>query len=195
MLLFWARGYDAVGTRDLAEAMGIVAPSLYNTFTSKQALFEEAVEAYARRYGGYIAESIDGEPDARRAVEMLLTRAVRAQTLPGRPAGCLIISGATNHAPAAAEVAAGLRARRAHVADLIEKKIQIDIDRGVLPEGTHAGHLATYVVSVWQGLSLQARDGAGREDLEAAASRAMAAWPGPRRADREPTAGRSGVGE
>jgi AcrR family transcriptional regulator len=42
---------------ELADATGIVAPSLYNAFTSKQALFEEAVEVYAQRYGGYIQES------------------------------------------------------------------------------------------------------------------------------------------
>lgn len=157
--------------------MGIVASSLYNAFTSKQALFEEAVEVYAQRYGGYIQESLDGEPDARRAVTQLLTRAAQQQTLPDRPAGCLIINGATNHTPAAAEVATGLRTRRAHVARLIEQKIQADIDSGDLPASTDARHLAAYVVSVWQGLSLLARDGANREDLEAAAAIAMASWP------------------
>jgi AcrR family transcriptional regulator len=179
MVLFWQRGYDAVGTRDLAEAMGIVAPSLYNAFTNKQTLFEEAVEVYARRYGGYIEESLAGEPDARRAVAALLSGAARQHTLPDRPAGCLIINGATNHTPAAAEVAAGLRARRAHVAALIKDKIQTDIDEGTLPRDTDAGHLATYVVTVWRGLSLSARDGASRNDLEAAVRTAMNAWPAP----------------
>jgi hypothetical protein len=89
----------------------------------------------------------------------------------------LIINGATNHAPAAAEVAAGLRERRAHVASLIKEKIQIDIDRGVLPEDSDADSLATYVVSVWQGISLLARDGANCDDLEAVVRIAMAAEP------------------
>lgn len=176
-MLFWERGYDAVGTRDLAEAMGIVAPSLYNAFTSKRALFEEAVEVYAQRYGGYIEESLGGGADARRAVTALLSGAARQHTLPDCPAGCLIINGATNHSPAAAEVAEGLRARRAHVAALVERKIQADVDEGRLPRHVDAGHLATYVVLVWQGLSLAARDGATRDDLEAAVRTAMKAWP------------------
>lgn len=188
MVLFWERGYDAVGTRDLAEAMGIGAPSLYNAFTSKRALFEEAVESYAQRYGGYIEESLDGEPDARRAVTMLLTRAARQHTLPDRPAGCLIINGAINCGPASAEVASGLRARRDHVAALIRRRIQTDIDRGRLSPDTDAGHLTAYVVSVWQGLSLLARDGASRDDLEAAVRTALRAWPEPDRPAQGPPA-------
>jgi len=177
MLLFWERGYDAVAIRDLTEAMGIATPSLYSAFTSKRALFDEAVEAYAQRYGGYIHESLNGEPDARRAVKRLLERAAQQQTLPGRPAGCLIISGTTNHAPASDDVAAGLRARRAEVAGLIEQKIHADIDAGRLPAETVARHLATYVVALWHGLSLLARDGADRTDLEAVITTAMSAWP------------------
>lgn len=179
MLLFWERGYDAVATRDLTGAMGITAPSLYHAFTNKRALFEEAVEAYGQRYGGYIDDALQNEPDARSAVAALLLGAVHQQTLPGRPHGCLIISGATNYSPASAEVAAGLRERRAHTAARIAEKIRTDIARGALPPGIEAGPLATYAMSVWNGIALLARDGAAREELEAAVGTAMQAWPGP----------------
>lgn len=179
MLLFWERGYDAVATRDLTEAMGIAAPSLYHAFTNKRALFEEAVELYGRRYGGYIEEALQGEPDSRSAVARLLLGAVHQQTLPGRPPGCLIISGATNYSPASAEVAAGLRARRAATGAQIAEKVRADVAAGVLPPATDADQLATYAVSVWNGLALLARDGASRENLDAAARTAMQAWPSP----------------
>ncbi len=179
MLLFWERGYDAVATRDLTGAMGIAAPSLYHAFTSKRALFEEAVEVYGQRYGGYIDDALQNEPDARSAVAALLLGAVRQQTLPGHPHGCLIISGATNYSPASAEIAAGLRERRAHTAARIAEKIRADIAAGTLPRETDAQHLSTFAVSVWHGLALLARDGAARADLEAAAGTAMQAWPRP----------------
>ncbi len=179
MLLFWERGYDAVTTRDLTEAMGIAAPSLYHAFTNKRVLFEEAVEAYAQRYGGYIEAALQNEPDSRSAVAQLLIGAVRQQTLPGRPPGCLIISGATNYSPASAETAAGLRQRRAHVRDRISERIRADIAAGSLPSDADPDRLATYAVSVWQGLALLARDGAARADLEASVRTAMQAWPQP----------------
>ena len=44
--LFSEYGYDAVSTQQIAAAVGIKAPSLYNHFKSKQAIFDEiAAEA------------------------------------------------------------------------------------------------------------------------------------------------------
>jgi AcrR family transcriptional regulator len=48
--LFSARGYDAVSVGEIAEAVGIKAPSLYNHFSSKQAIFDAIVETTAVQY-------------------------------------------------------------------------------------------------------------------------------------------------
>ena len=46
MNCFWQRGYEATSMRDLAASMGMSAPSLYNAFGDKQALFARALELY-----------------------------------------------------------------------------------------------------------------------------------------------------
>ena len=48
--LFSERGYDAVSVGEIAAAVGIKAPSLYNHFPSKQAIFDAIVETTAFRY-------------------------------------------------------------------------------------------------------------------------------------------------
>ena len=48
--LFSARGYDCVSVGQIAAAVGIKAPSLYNHFPSKQAIFDAIVEATAAQY-------------------------------------------------------------------------------------------------------------------------------------------------
>ena len=48
--LFSARGYDAVSMGEIGEAVGIRAPSLYNHFPGKQAIFEAIVAATAAQY-------------------------------------------------------------------------------------------------------------------------------------------------
>ncbi len=48
--LFAVRGYDAVSVGEIAEAVGIKAPSLYNHYPSKQAIFEAIVESTAKQY-------------------------------------------------------------------------------------------------------------------------------------------------
>src|SRR5881296_4082765 len=42
--LFAARGVDGVALRDLAREMHLTAPSLYNHFPSKQALYDAVLE-------------------------------------------------------------------------------------------------------------------------------------------------------
>ena len=49
LALFSAKGYDAVSVGEIAAAVGIRAPSLYNHFAGKQAIFDAIVEDTAKR--------------------------------------------------------------------------------------------------------------------------------------------------
>lgn len=48
--LFSERGYDSVSVGEIAKAVGIKAPSLYNHFPGKQAIFDAIIESTAVRY-------------------------------------------------------------------------------------------------------------------------------------------------
>ncbi len=52
--LFSERGYDAVGVREVVEAVGVTKPTLYHYFESKRGL----LEALLRREGGRMLERI-----------------------------------------------------------------------------------------------------------------------------------------
>ncbi|MFC6878400.1 MULTISPECIES: TetR/AcrR family transcriptional regulator [Actinomadura] len=175
--LFWERGYEATSVADLTRAMGIGTPSLYAAFGDKRALFREAVAGYAGRYGDFTRRAMEEEPTARAAAARLLREAAAEYTEPGRPRGCLVITAATNCSPASAEVEEELRAIRNGNVEAFERKIQHDVDEGVLPADADARVLARLLGAVLQGLSQQARDGASRADLEAVADTVMRAWP------------------
>jgi AcrR family transcriptional regulator len=183
---FWEHGYETTSIADLTRAMGIAAPSLYSAFGDKRTLFEEVVETYVRRYGGFIGRALAEEPTARGAIERVLREAAAEYTAPGRPSGCLVINAAVNAAPASAEVAEALRVMREENARAFASRIRVGVAAGELPADTDASALARFVASVLQGMSQQSRDGAGREELEAVAATAMRAWPeGPGAAARE----------
>ena len=48
--LFSAKGYDSVSVGEIAKSVGIKAPSLYNHFPSKQAIFDAIVQSTAAQY-------------------------------------------------------------------------------------------------------------------------------------------------
>ena len=175
---FWEHGYEATSVADLTRTMGIAAPSLYAAFGDKRTLFEEVVEVYVRRYGGFIERALAEEPTARGAIDRVLREAAVEYTVPGRPPGCLVISAAVNATPASAEVTEALRVMRERNARAFASRIRAGVAAGELPADTDASALARFAASVLQGMSQQSRDGVGREELEAVAATAMRAWPG-----------------
>jgi AcrR family transcriptional regulator len=173
--LFWTKGYEATSIGDLTAAIGVGAPSLYAAFGDKQALFNEVVEVYGLRYGGFIARGLAEEPTARAAVGRILREAAREYTEPNRPRGCMVISAGVN--TASVDVADLLRRIRNGNVDVFAERIAADVTNGLLPPDTDPAALARYVGAVLQGMSQSARDGAGRAQLERVAELAMRAWP------------------
>lgn len=51
--LFSSRGYDAVSVGEIAKAVGIKAPSLYNHYPSKQAIFDAIVKETSDQFTRY----------------------------------------------------------------------------------------------------------------------------------------------
>ncbi len=177
MELFWAHGYEGTSMADLTAAMGVAAPSLYAAFGGKEALFREAVERYARTDGRHTVDALCGGGGARDGVERMLLAGAMALTLEARPHGCLVVLGAAGGAPSDGDAHRLLYDCRARVGRLIRDRLALAVQSGELPAGTPTEPLAAFFETVLQGMSIQARDGASREQLEAVARTAMRAWP------------------
>ncbi|WP_353641693.1 TetR/AcrR family transcriptional regulator [Mesorhizobium sp. WSM2239] len=176
MRLFWAKGYDGASLADLTAAMGINPPSLYAAFGSKEALFREATDLYSEEEGVEIWRSLHQSATARQAVEGFLRESAAAFSRAGDPPGCLIVLGALNANGNNAAICEDLRQRReANVAEL-RTRLEAAVREGELPAGIDCEAIAVFYVTVQQGMSIQARDGASHARLLAAADGAIAAW-------------------
>lgn len=177
MLRFWRYGFTGTSISDLSEAMGINAPSLYGAFGDKKALFEETIEAYQKGPGCFSQQILNEEPDARRAIEMLLMTAAREFTGKKHPPGCMVVLSALNCTDEDDDVRQSLSRRRNRAAALIIRRIGEAHAQGRLPQHLAPDAFANLIVTVFQGLSVRARDGASREELEAVARQTMSLWP------------------
>lgn len=176
MEIFWTRGYEGASINDLTGAMGIAAPSLYAAFGSKEALFGEAIELYGRTEGPEIWDAVEQAPSARAAMAGFLTATARSFSRPGKPRGCMVVLSQLNTTQASASVCAALRANRAIGRSRLEARLAAAVDAGELSADLDLGALANFYLTVQQGMSIQARDGADEEALLAIARNAMAAW-------------------
>ncbi|QLI99660.1 TetR/AcrR family transcriptional regulator [Streptomyces sp. NEAU-sy36] len=175
--LFWEYGYEGTSIADLTRAMGISPPSLYAAFGDKRALFAEVVDRYGATFGAFMSRALDEENDARAGFDRMLREAAAAYTDPLHPAGCLVITAATNCSAQTADVQRDLRERRAANVRRFEERLTEAEKAGVLPEGVEPRSLAVYFAAVIQGMSQQARDGASAAELQRVAELAMTAWP------------------
>lgn len=194
MLVFWEHGYEAASISDLTAAMGITPPSLYTAFGDKAKLFLEAIECYGKGPGSFAQRALDEEPTAGQAIRRVLVDAADELTRPCHPLGCMMVMATTNCSVAAEHIQLALVKRRALGVAMMQARIQRGIDEGELPAATDANALANFYATVYQGMSMQAKDGAARESLLASVEMAMRSWPvavaptGPRPAKKRATA-------
>jgi AcrR family transcriptional regulator len=174
--VFWRRGYEGATLPDLTAAMGINRPSLYAAFGSKEELFRKALDRYVEGPGAFVGEALN-QPTARAVAQRLLDGTIDLVTDRRNPHGCLIVQGALACGETAESVRRELGARRVAGELAVRERFERARADGDLPAEAHAADLARYVVTVMQGIAVQAAGGASREDLGRVAEQALRAWP------------------
>lgn len=175
--LFWQKGYEATSIADLTEAMGIGAPSLYAAFGSKEALYLEALRHYGDNYDALVWDGFRAAGTAREAVQAYLLDSAAALTgsLADNPLGCMVTlsSAGSDGTPGLSET---VRAARRAGFERLEARLARAVAEGELSASTDIPALARFAQTIQSGMSILARDGASRADLEEAAKIAMLGW-------------------
>ena len=60
----------------------------------------------------------------------------------------------------------------------LRSRLETAVAEGELPASTDIDRLSRFYLSVFQGMAIQARDGASAAELKGVAAAAMVAWPG-----------------
>jgi AcrR family transcriptional regulator len=178
MLMFWRKGFAATSMNDLCDAMGVRSPSLYAAFGSKEELYLEAIEHYVQTQGTRVWDGLAEGATARAGIENLLIAAT--ESLPKSraiPAGCMATLAAVGD-EWPAPITRVVRKGRLEMLGVLRSRLETAGAKGELPASTDIDSLSRFYLSVFQGMAIQAQDGATRAELRGVAAAAMAAWPG-----------------
>lgn len=174
--VFWRKGYEGASLSDLTKAMRINRPSLYAAFGDKEQLFRRVLDRYAEGHAAYSRDALN-ERTARAVIEKLLYGTADSSSDARHPKGCLFVQGALACGDDASCVKRELTLRREAGEQALHERLRRAKAEGDLPAASDPAALARYVVSVCQGIAVQAASGASRAELRKIADMAMQAVP------------------
>jgi AcrR family transcriptional regulator len=172
--VFWEKGYEGASLTDLTDAMGITRPSLYAAFGNKEALFKRALDLYESEKLAYVGAALSA-PTARAVVQRMLEGTI--DNITSDCPGCLGVIVSVSCGSTSSPIQEDVRARALSSRKAMIERIQRAIDEGDFTMPVEAEVMTQYLMTLMQGLAVQAGAGATRGELDQVAAAALAVWP------------------
>jgi TetR/AcrR family transcriptional regulator, copper-responsive repressor len=181
MRVFWENGYAGTSMSDLTAALGINKPSLYAAFGNKEQLFEAAMQHYMAHYGTPLQQRLTTPPDTPlpERLRCYLHGIIDLVTDKESPKGCLFVKSSCESGGAALpeEINRSLQEMGLASERFLLERLESEQRHGQLPGNARLQDLAAYLMSVIYGLSVMARRGKTKPELEAVVETAIRALP------------------
>ena len=176
MTVFWRNGYEGASMSELTAAMGINSPSLYACFGNKEGLFRAVLERYEDRRKTFMENVLatsDMHELAKRYLHGVADFAV--DTSGKNPPGCLLLQSGLSCGEES--VPDELARHRAEKETALRSRLEDARKTGDLSKDADPAALARYLMTVSNGICVQAASGASAAELHDVAELALKAWP------------------
>jgi TetR/AcrR family transcriptional regulator, transcriptional repressor for nem operon len=171
---FWSRGYEATSVRDLAENMGLSAPSLYNAYGDKHALFVQALEHYLDRSMRDRIKRLENSLPPKQAIRKFIGEIIDHSVSDRERRGCFLVNSALEVAPHDKKLGSLIADRLAELEAFFERSIRKAQVEGTVSRKSVAKDLARLLLGVVLGIRVLARVRPERESLESLARPVLA---------------------
>lgn len=153
MGLFWQKGFAATTPQDLVAELGIGKGSLYNTFTSKRALFDLALRRYVDMRVAGVVETLSGPGPVTERLRTALERLAEADAAVSSR-GCLAVNTTVELAGSDEAAAHAVSRMFRRVEDEFRAVIAEGQRSGEIAAGRDAGELASLLLTAFVGMSV-----------------------------------------
>jgi TetR/AcrR family transcriptional repressor of nem operon len=171
---FWRRGYEATSMRDLAASMGLSAPSLYNAFGNKRALFARALHRYLDCTTHDRLRKVETSLPPKEAIHRFFAEIVDHSINDRERKGCFLVNSALEVAPHQSELGAVIAEQFGEIEAFFKRCILAAQADGTAPRGVDANNTARLLLGVLLGVRVLARSAPNRPLLEGVVRPALA---------------------
>ena len=171
--------------RDLTASMGLTAPSLYNTFGDKQALFVRALQRYLDCTTRDRLQRYETSLPPKEAIQRFFAEIVDHSINDRERKGCFLVNSALEIAPHQRAICTLITKQFADIEAFFKRCILAAQADGTAPSGVNADDTARMLLSVLLGIRVLARSAPVRPLLEGAVRPALALLDWPRHKGKE----------
>lgn len=166
MRLFWAKGFLGVSLPDLLEKTGLSRSSLYNSFGSKQKVFELALDRYRHAMGEQMCRPLEQGEQGLGDLLAFFDSVARMFTKQKKETGCLMVNSMVEFGGADEAVARHHALHLNRLRSAIGAALQRAVALGEIPaEGVEAKR--DLVLSLVLGVTVAARADLGQANVAA----------------------------
>ncbi len=176
LAVFWERGYEGTSFDDLSRATKVARPGLYAAFGNKESLFLKALDFYDAKYTLFMREALE-KPSSLDVVTHILRKTVELNTRFTEHLGCLGVNGAVACSSEAESIRLELVRRRSLSEAALARRLKRAQKESDLTNAVEAGTMARLVMTLTQGISVQAKAGVGKGILMKMVDEFLRTWP------------------
>ena len=173
MLLFWQKGLSATSLDDLAHAMNMNRPSIYNAFGNKDQIYRKALQRFCGQLDLGVQETLETLPDLQDGLRAFFNRAIDVYCGTDPAMGCLMVCTAPSEVFSHPEVGSDLNELIQRLDKSFVKRLKRAQVEGELADDIDPKLTASLLQATLQTVAIRARAGASKVELKKVASYAV----------------------
>ncbi|MEN1784598.1 MAG: TetR/AcrR family transcriptional regulator [Bacteroidota bacterium] len=163
--LFWTKGFHATSMQDLVTHLGINRASLYDTFGSKEALFDMAFKHYRVTEGQKMQQLITKSTSVKAGFRALFEMAIAESVSDRNCKGCFVVNTTTELLPGDNKIHQMLKENKQNAQAVFTQRVQEGIDSGELQTSKSAESIGLMLFTLYNGFRVLAKVEANPQQL------------------------------
>jgi AcrR family transcriptional regulator len=165
---FWSNGFQATSMQDLMDCTGLSKSSLYESFGSKQTLFEHCIASYREERVAKMSQRLAAADSGLSFIRDML-ESVAFECRNGSPRGCLVMNTAAEFSQRDPQVARLVAQSITAFSGVFRRAVRQAQAEGDIPRHKDAARLASFIVTNMSGLRTLGKGGASQKTLRSTA--------------------------
>lgn len=168
MEIFWKKGFYATSMQELVDGMGINRASLYDSFGSKEELFDRAFRLYQRENQGRVREFLLSHRPVQKGFLRLFESAIDGALRDPDAKGCFVVNATVEMVTQECALYSVLRDNRIDFEQLFLDYLQEGLTRGEISPEKDLKAIAALIFTLYNGVMVLSKINPNKAELMAA---------------------------